>query len=465
MNTYRFNLLKGSKKLFCWGCGEKSQVPYVDSVTKQLLPEQYGRCDREINCGYHFNPYQDGYAKMIDDQENGVDVEACKPTKLILLPKPLPKPEPVFIPNEVLKSTLDSEGYVINTFLQNLLSNVAYPFEALDIERVIALYLLGTVCNGYRHGAITFPYIDSKKQVRAIQVKQFNQANHTTATDFLHTIIEKQYQKEGKSLPAWLEAYQKNELKVSCMFGEHLLEKYPHNPVALVEAPKTAIYGTLYFGLPDNPQNLLWLGVYNLSSLTYEKCKVLKDRSVFLFPDLAKDGRAYKLWSAKASEITQQMPGTRMEVSDILERSASDDERASGLDLADFLIQLDWRNFRSKLVEPKVLNTGLAVVSEKGEKSEPPETNFFLPDPPTNYPYFQELVTTWDISSLETFFTSTRLPTTPIKLDQCSTITNVPLFIKAHLETVQNNNGKHAYLPYLERLRLLKSILNKQPTN
>jgi hypothetical protein len=112
------------------------------------------------------------------------------------------------------------------------------------------------------------------------------------ATDFLHSVIEKHYPKEKEApLPAWLESYRESETKVSCLFGEHLLGKYPANPVALVEAPKTAIYGTLYFGFPERPTNLIWLAAYNLSSLTIEKCRELSGRKVFLFPDLSANGQ------------------------------------------------------------------------------------------------------------------------------------------------------------------------------
>ena len=149
----------------------------------------------------------------------------------------------------------------------------------------------------------------SKGKLRAVQVKQFDEQNHTTGTDFLHSIIEKHHTRNNKPLPEWLEAYNKNETKVSCLFGEHLLSKYPHNPVALVEAPKTAIYGTLYFGFPEQPTNLLWLAVYNLSSLNLNKCKALKGRNVYLFPDLSKDGKAFELWSNKANEIQKRFTG------------------------------------------------------------------------------------------------------------------------------------------------------------
>jgi hypothetical protein len=56
-----------------------------------------------------------------------------------------------------------------------------------------------------------------------------------------------------------------------------LLSLYPNNPIALVEAPKTAIYGSLYFGVPRTSKEMLWLAVYNLSSLTYKKLKVLEE--------------------------------------------------------------------------------------------------------------------------------------------------------------------------------------------
>ena len=196
-----------------------------------------------------------------------------------------------------------------------------------------------------------FPFIDKGGNVRAIQVKQFDQANHTTGTDFLHSIIEKHHKARKRPLPGWLEAYQTNDLKVSCLFGEHLLTKYPYNPVALVEGPKTAIYGTLYFGFPEQPENFIWLAVYNLSSLNFNKCQVLQSRDVYLFPDLSKDGKAFGLWSSKAKELETRLPGTRFIVSDLLERNASDPERLEGCDLADYLIQQDWRKFRYQTVK------------------------------------------------------------------------------------------------------------------
>ena len=121
------------------------------------------------------------------------------------------------------------------------------------------------------------------------------------------------------------------------MFGEHLLNWYPNNPVALVEAPKTAIYGTLNLGFPERTENFLWLAVYNLSSLNYEKCKVLEGRKVILYPDTSEKGTAYKLWEEKAEYFNKVIPNSKFWVSRYLEKTATKEEKVQGFDLADYL--------------------------------------------------------------------------------------------------------------------------------
>jgi hypothetical protein len=340
---YRYKLERTSKKHLCPDCGKRRFVRYIDEKTGGELPEEFGRCDREETCQYHLNPYTSGYHKMIWKKEQGNHLGIWQPNPN---QKKKPRPKPVFYPSQLLQKTLKPEGYQQNTFIQNLLTNVNFPFAAKDIEKVISMYYLGTVCNGYRKGAITFPFIDKNENVRTIQVKQFDKTNHTKGTDFLHSILEKHYKRNHKTLPEWLTAYLKQDKRVSCLFGEHLLNQYPNNPIALVEAPKTAIYGTLYFGFPEQPENLLWLAVYNLSSLTFEKCKALNRRTVYLFPDLSKNGHAFNQWSVKAKQFEKQMPGTTFKVSDFLEKNAIEEDRNKGLDLADFLIKKDWKDFR-----------------------------------------------------------------------------------------------------------------------
>jgi DNA-directed RNA polymerase subunit RPC12/RpoP len=446
LNNYRYKLDTSPRKYSCPACGKKRFVKYVDTTTGELLPQQYGRCDREAKCGYHLNPYKDGYSKMIWQKENGNKSEWKASS--IPKPKPQPKQKPVFMPSEVLQETL--KGYDKNNFIQFLLQR----FPDKEIERVISLYYLGTIIDGYRTGAITFPFIDVNENIRAIQVKQFDKANHATnEPDFIHSMLTKQY----KVVPQWLEAYNNQERKVSCLFGEHLLRQYPGNPIALVEAPKTAIYGTLYFGFPDNPRNLLWLGVFNLSSLSFEKIKVLQERRVVLFPDLSKTGHAFKLWATKAKEFNKQLPGTKFVVSDLLENNATQNEKEKGLDFADYLIKFDASQFRPpEQVEPEPEPPN--PIYEKDEKYEASE-KLFKNAPPQKQESKPSKSELWPVDDLEKFFNDATITQGPIKLNDWETIANPQLFIENQLAETKAHNGQLYFRAGYERLVKLKSII------
>jgi hypothetical protein len=455
--TFRFALDRTSKKSICPQCEKKTLVRYVDSETGAYIVDHYGRCDREANCGYFLNPYSDGFARAMESDTANMFVHH-RPQKQPIRARQL---EPAFIPVEVLNSTL--HGYEENNFIQNLLTNIPFPFEPKEVEQVVSIYWLGTITEGFRRGAVSFPFIDISGQIRAVQVKQFDHLNHTTETGFLHTMLEKQFENTATAKPDWLKAYQQNETKVSCLFGEHLLKQYPRNPIALVEAPKTAIYGTLYFGLPTDDKSLLWLAVYNLSSLNLQRCKVLGGRRVILFPDLSKSGNAYRLWSKKAKEFETTLPTARFKVSDLLELNASDAEQEQGCDLADYLIKLNWKDFR----EPQ-------QASVKSAKSEPTETTFFstiqICEPihvrePAQQP---EVMRTHEehngptreaINELAARLEGLTLPKEPIQLNQCSQIDDAQKFIQTHLNFLKRYPHKRAAVAFFDRLEALHSIL------
>ena len=154
---YRFKLDNSSKKHLCPSidCGKKTFVRYIDTNNGSYLPDQYGRCDRQIKCSYHLNPYQDGYYKAVMDEENAIFSGYRKPKCLYTNPTRFIKPVLVPIPTDILNQTL--KGYEQNVFIQNLLKNIPFPFNVKDVEKVIAQYHIGTICNGYRAGCITFP--------------------------------------------------------------------------------------------------------------------------------------------------------------------------------------------------------------------------------------------------------------------------------------------------------------------
>lgn len=482
MNEYRYTLDKSSRKFICPACHKKRFVRYIDTYTNEYLPEQYGRCDREADCRYHLNPYSDGYAKLINEKENG------KPTNYkyrnFIYNKPEIKPESqiTYFDFDTFNQTL--KGYEKNVFIQNLLCNILYPFDVSDIEKVVSMYGLGTITEGYMAGAVTFPFIDKDKNVRTVQVKQFDKENHTINTNFLHAIIEKDYIRNKKELPEWLRLYLKNEKKVTCLFGEHLLSKYPNNPVALVEAPKTAVYGTLYFGFPENENNLLWLAVYNKSSFSFDKIISLKGRFVYVFPDLSKEGNTFKEWKEKANEFEQRLNGTEFKVFDLLEKIASEADKIKGYDIADFLIQQDWRAYRKAFANDKTIKQPEIVKNEKVTEitkvAAINQNDFFnenytieLNNPFENYQPQPEIIpevtkikhekkiffNSNDISELESYFENTTLPNTAIKLNECTKIIDCSLFVKSHLNTVKAYIGKEIALPYLNRLKEFKQLL------
>ena len=441
MKTYRYTFEKGSKKHRCPACHTKRFVRYIDTHTRDYIPEVYGKCDREMKCGYHLNPYKDGYAK-------NQNINTVVPYHHI---KPIHKPKKVHFSKQEFENT--RTAYEENNFIQNLLQNVHFPFEISDIEKVIAQYHLGTVTTAYLKGAVT--YIDSNNNVRAIQVKQFDETNHTTKTNFLHKMLLNNCKYNKQPIPQWLKDYDNQDRKVDCFFGAHLLRKYPHNKIALVEAPKTAIYGTLYFGYPNDTTNLLWLAVYNLSSLTLDKCKALAGREVLLFPDLSEDGKAFKLWSDRVDKIQKKLPNITFKVVNFLEELASDQDKAQGKDIADYLIELNWRDFREKTIQKPTTTSEHSTKNSSPVIVEDKDWEIITKQPAE--------VKCWkkEIDELEQYFDNTTLPNEPVRLNQSALIKDVSKFIYSHLATVKANNENDRYLPYLLRLQQLKEILDK----
>jgi hypothetical protein len=238
------------------------------------------------------------------------------------------------------------------------------------------------------------------------------------------------------------------------------------NPIALVEAPKTAIYGTLYFGFPDSIENFLWLAVYNLSSLNFERCKVLKGRKVYLFPDLSKDGKAFELWNKKAKELSKLMPGTTFKVSRLLEDSAPETERLKGGDLADFLIKLDWRDFRQK-DKIEISQTPLTLLPDIEPPTHP------QPDPVQIKHELEsfdgpitgikkEPITTPDKFSTTDFkawFDAIELPTIPIQLNTELTVYNLKAFVTGRISHIneftnyKDGGNRNLFIYQLQQIR------------
>ncbi|MBV5284061.1 MAG: hypothetical protein JZU53_16685 [Paludibacter sp.] len=130
-----------------------------------------------------------------------------------------------------------------------------------------------------------------------------------------------------------------NKLKKSCtlpedynlqqsFFGEHLLTLYPDKTVAIVESEKSAIVASTI--IPES----IGLATGQLNGLSIEKAKALKGSTIILFPDFG----SYDKWCIKADEIVLLVE-CKIKISTILENIATPEQRAKGLDIADYMIE------------------------------------------------------------------------------------------------------------------------------
>jgi uncharacterized protein DUF6371 len=212
---------------------------------------------------------------------------------------------------------LSFKWYQRNNLVQYLINRFG-PDKA---DELVGRYRIGTS----RHwpGATVFWQLDTLGQVRTGKVMLYDREtgkrvkkpfNHIT---WAHALLDKhKFEIE----------HSKFEIR-QCLFGEHLLKEFPGKPVAIVESEKTAIIASAH------NSSFIWLAAGSISNLSPKMCAVLKGRNVTLYPDLG----AYDKWQDKAALLRIKIPRTVFNVSDILERNASDADRRQGLDISDFL--------------------------------------------------------------------------------------------------------------------------------
>lgn len=298
MHSHKFTLepYKGMKTRYtCPNCGQKKAFTrYIDVESGEHLADHVGKCNREVNCGYHYTPKQ-----YFQDSPR-----EWRPT---LTPqKPVATPPVSYIAKEVFSASLKAhESNHLITFLISALGES-------KTRQLIEEYYLGSA----RHwqGATVFWQIDTKNKVRTGKIMLYKPTtgkrvkepfNHIT---WVHSALH---------LPDF-------HLQ-QCFFGEHLLNQSA-KPVAIVESEKTALIAKAF------EPGFIWLATGSLSNLTAEKCRVLHGRKVYLFPDV----NAAEKWKTKARELSSI---ARFRVSDLLEEIASEEDRKHGLDLADYLLR------------------------------------------------------------------------------------------------------------------------------
>lgn len=282
---FQYQLDKGSKKHRCPGCQRKRFVRYVDVETDEFLPERFGRCDREVNCGYHLSPYHD----------NNFEIDSS------YKPDPKPKPDPVFIKPELLRKS--KGNYRDNVFIQWLATVLPVP----TIKKLIKRYHIGT--SRQLQGGAIFWQVDKDFKIHRGKIIVYGSDGHKKYFGSVHKQL----------------GIQHDEYPPVCWFGSHLLTN-SNKPVAIVESEKTAIIASAFYSY------FTWIATTSLSLLKPEYATAIIGRDVVLFPDLG----ATERWKEKAQNMKYFC---NMRVSNYLESIATPEQREAGLDIADFLIR------------------------------------------------------------------------------------------------------------------------------
>lgn len=403
MNSHKYILepYKGMNSRYrCPKClkSDKTFTLYLDTETGKHIHSTVGRCSRESNCAYHYTPKQffiDNDISTERNLSNLVNSPSIKSKKI----------STSFIPTEIFKASLNA--YEKNNFIKYLVE----LFGEEITSQLISKYFVGT--SKHWKGSTVFWQIDLNGKVRTGKIMLYN------------AFTGKRVKKPFNHFHWAHKLIKQADFEIQqCFFGQHLLNDST-KPIAIVESEKTAIIASVYL-----PQ-FNWLATGGLTNLNEEKCKILKDKTVFLFPDL----NGFDKWKKKANEISHI---ANFVVSDFLEIKASEEEKENGLDLADYLVRFHFSN-----AQPKTDNDCNADV-EQVQKN--------------------ETVTNWinEINVLEEFFLNQTFDNRNLKFNSCTLINDVQSFVRSHLSYIKENSGKKIYLPYLVRLQELQQLLTNK---
>ena len=311
MSEYRFHLQKyrfGSK-IACPSCGKsRCFVRYVDEQGSIIFPGNVGKCDHENSCGYHYTPKE--YFKDNPDIL-AINENAGKLFQSVTY-RPADKISAYIAPSYIPFSYVErsQSHYSINPLYQYFY----HVFGEDETSRLFGMYCIGTSAKW--GGSTVFWQIDINGQVRTGKIMCYN-------VETGHRV------KEPQAFVSWAHS----ELKLQdfhlkqCLFGEHLLKNSTSSPVMLVESEKTAVIMSHF--IPD----YIWLATGGKNGcFNSEAMQVLKGREVTLIPDLG----ATEQWKAKSALLLDICK--KVAVSDTLERTATEEQRSQGLDIADFFL-------------------------------------------------------------------------------------------------------------------------------
>lgn len=239
-------------KIDCPSCGHKKKFTlFMDLDSGEVMPPEFGRCDREEKCGYYKHP-------LSDQPTTGIKYE------------PKPKAPQQYIDKSIVSQSMEFNKF--NKFLLLLKEN----FGGEKVEEAIKKYYIGTS----KSGGVGYYCINHKKLVTSCKV-----------------VIYKDFNRDKERMPYY--PFKTSDGYYPCLFGLHLVDK--DKKLKLVEAEKTAFIASIVY--PD----VVWISCGGKNNLTSDKCQLLKETKyphpIDLIPDCDEGGRnaAVEKWQRNLS--------------------------------------------------------------------------------------------------------------------------------------------------------------------
>lgn len=278
----------------CFACGAHGKP--VSYVMQKLNVDFLGACEwLSANFG-----------------KGATDMNQMK-TEIEKLPKATKEAGPVaYIPIEYVRSMMSSSNSFCNCLYQ--------MFDSAKVDMIAEEYMLGTWQSKEYDDDVMFPSIDEQGRVHNIKIQHYctdRDSDSFCSCDKQHILWI------GKDLIRQGIVPRGSSFDNDCLFGAHLLPRYPDKTVRLVESPKNALLGAMHC-----PQ-YLWVATGNKGSLNSSTLAPLKGRNVTVFPD--RD--AIQEWREKLEQFAWL---ANFVVSDFCEKMAPSEEKK--YDIADFLL-------------------------------------------------------------------------------------------------------------------------------
>lgn len=218
-----------------------------------------------------------------------------------------------------------------------LFSHMASMFGTDTTHRIWDMYQ--TMNSGWHGGATAYSYVDHTGSCRSIKLMRYGPDGHR--------------RKDGHPAAnvCWAHSMlppQENFSFRSCLFGAHLLERFPHATVYIVESEKTALMAACRWHTPAHGANMLFLasgGATNLAPKDtdfddpYSRIYPLARRHVVLIPD----ADMTPLWRRYADALAPYTASMK-----VIDTSAPPLSLTASQDLADYIETL----YKNKTIQP-----------------------------------------------------------------------------------------------------------------